>query len=37
MMTTEISIVKACNAKPNVEPDVLAREIDGELDCPYVI
>jgi hypothetical protein len=35
-MTTEISIVKACVAIPNVELDVLARDIDDEVDCPYV-
>ena len=35
-MTIEISIVKACDAIPIVEPDVLARDTDDELDCPYV-
>jgi hypothetical protein len=32
-MTSEILIVKAYAAIPNVELDVLVRDINNELDC----
>jgi hypothetical protein len=35
-MTTEISIVMACASKPNVELDVLVRDMDDNKDGLYL-